>query len=714
MYRDLLRYCVLCCGLLSSELAAQNVITTIAGLDPIFNGDGKPAVTVPIGYINGVATDSAGNVYFTDPIEHLVLRVSTDGTLSVIAGNGIAAYSGDGGPATSAAIASADSPDQYIGPPFEDGLGGIVVDKQGNIYFGDGHYVRRVATDGTIKTVAGGGTNATGNAGPATQASLGIVNGLALDGAGNLYFAEGNRIRKLTSDGTLTTYAGAGSNGFSGDGGPAAAALLSQPLGLAFDAQGNLYVADGDVLNFASRIRKIAPNGISISTIAGGGTKIPTDGAAPLSLDLTYASGLAVDSSGALYVFASKAGYLMKFTGSSTTLVTSAIAQAFTDNVAARNATVIGQRVYDNSGIAFDAAGNLYVAASRDGRLCKIDTRGILTTIAGNGNYGFSGDGGPALGAVIQGPTHMAQTPDGTIYLLDTLNNRVRAISTSGIITTALSSENIPQLQELTAIVSDPNGDLYILIGRKLLELTPAGTLLTIVNQSGALGDSGDGGPAAQAMLLGTGGLSRDLAGNLYLSDPNAHRIRKVTLDGKIQTIGGTGKQGTSPDGAVAKSSPISGPTSILADNLGGLYFEESPVDTLGGAVLRYITPNGNLKTIAGNGSGGFSGDGGPAVQAGLTMQKRTGLLLDKSGNLYLADGFNSRVRVIAPNGIINTVIGNGVAASAGDGGLAKNASLYTPRGLLLDAQGNLLISDVSANRIRAVLVAPPPISVSP
>jgi hypothetical protein len=177
-------------ALFAEALMAQGVVTTIAGLDPSFDGDGKPAVSVPLGYVNGVATDSSGNLYFTDPLEHLVLQVSPDGTLSVIAGNGIAAYSGDGGPATSAAIAAADSPEQYAGVAFEDGLGGIAVDQQGNVYFGDSHRVRRVAPDGTISTVAGGGNQSPGNGGQATLASLGIVTGVTLDSAGNLYFCE--------------------------------------------------------------------------------------------------------------------------------------------------------------------------------------------------------------------------------------------------------------------------------------------------------------------------------------------------------------------------------------------------------------------------------------------------------------------------------------------------------------------------------------------
>ncbi len=699
----------------AGAMAAQNVITTIAGEDPSFTGNGQPGVNVPIGYVNGVATDGAGNVYFTDPLEHMVLRVALDGTLTVVAGNGIAAYSGDGGPATAAAIAATDNPDQYVGAPFEDSLGGIAVDKQGNIYFGDGHYVRRVGSDGNIATVAGGGAQSSGSGGPVAGV-LGIVNGLALDAAGNLYFCEANRIRKMTPNGTLTIFAGGAANGFSGDGGPASAALLSQPLGLAFDTQGNLYVADGDVVNFPSRIREIALNG-TISTIAGGGSKVPADGAAPLSLNLAYASGLAVDAANNLYVFAPKNGYLLKIAGGVTTLVTSTSVAAFTTNVPARNAYVVGQRVYDNSGIALDASGNLYVADSRDGRLCKIDTHGTLTTLAGNGAYGFGGDGGPALGAIIQGPAGMTQTPDGTLYFLDTLNARVRAISPGGIMSTAISSANFPDLaifELLNAITSDASGNVYVLLSHRVIELTPAGTIRIIVNQPGAQNTSGDEGPATQASIQSGGGLARDAAGNLYLSDPAANRIREVTLDGNIHTIAGTGVSGVSPDGAVAAVSPIAGPTSLLLDGLGGLYFVEEQTLLPGGVVLRYITPDGHLKTIAGNLMGGFSGDGGPAAQAALGMQNRTGLALDQAGNLYVADGFNHRVRVIAPNGIINTFAGNGRSTTAGDGGLAQNAGFSIPRGLLFDAQGDLFISDVAGNRIREVLATPPAITVAP
>jgi uncharacterized protein (TIGR03437 family) len=698
---------------LLGSVAAQNVITTIAGIDPSFTGDGKPATSVPLGYINGVAVDPSGNVYFNDPLEHLLLRVSTNGTLYVVAGNGIAAYSGDGGPATSAAIAAFDRPDQYVGPLYGISLGGLAIDKSGNVFFADGNYLRRVATDGTISTVAGGGNASPGDGGPATAASLGIISGVTFDSAGNLYFCEGNRIRKLTPGGILSTFAGTGANGFTGDGGQATAAKLSLPLALAFDSQGNLFVADGDSITQPGRIRRISTAGV-ITTFAGGGNKTPAAGVLPANLNLTNAGAIAFDPSGALYVYLPVEGLLLKIASGSTTLVTSPIGAGFLDNVPASTAYVSGSRIYDNSGLAFDSSGNLYIADNHNGRLRKIDTRGTITTVAGTGTYGYGGDQGPALTAFIQGPTHMTQTPDGTLYFLDTLNLAVRAISPAGIIRTVLSQVNYPDLEGLNGIASDPSGNIYALLGRRLLQLSPNGSIQVILNQPGVVADTGDNGLAVQAAIQSAGGLSRDAAGNLYLSDPNSNRIRKITPDGKIQTIAGTGRSAVSPDGAVAVSSPLAEPTTVLADSVGGVYFEESPQDQIGAAIIRYITPDGHLKTIAGTGTGGYTGDGGPASRATFRLQKRTGLLLNKSGTLYIADGFNNVVRSVAPDGIVNTVAGNGIDANAGDGGPALAASIYTPRGLLFNAKGDLLISDVSANRIRAILASAPALNVAP
>jgi uncharacterized protein (TIGR03437 family) len=705
--------------MLAGTTAAQNVITTIAGVDTVFNGDGQLALTVPLGYVNGVATDTAGNVYFTDPREHLVLSVDTSGVLHVIAGNGIAGYSGDGGPATAAAIAAADNPDQYIGLAAVS-LGGIAVDPQGNIYFADSKRVRMVNPSGIITTVAGGGGKTPANGVLATNASLGIVSGVVIDNAGNLYFSENSQVLKMAPGGMLTIYA-----------------TLRHPLGLALDAQGNLYAADTNpALVPDSLVYKITNNG-QVTTVAGGGTKVPATGLNPLSMELLSASGVAVDASGALYVFASQNGYLLKISGigtaqPTTTLITSTLQAAFASNIPAAGAFVVGSRTYDSNTIAFDSSGNLYIADSRDDYLGKIDTHGVFTAVAGNGNYGYGGDGGPAQGALIQGPTGITATPDGTIYFIDRLNFRVRSISPNGIISSVLSPSTCATLAKnevIDAVLADPtgSGNVYVLLQHSLLEVTPAGAVTQIlVTTSSLIGQCGDG-STAKVISIGNGGsLTSDAAHNVYLSNSAANTILKIT-NGNLQIVAGaaSGAVGISPAGAPEPGSPLSSPTGVLADGRGGMYFEEldstALVTQFANNTLRYVTPapGSQVVNIAGSGVPGPFSDGIPAVQANLGMPADTGMALDSSGNLYFADGFDFRVReVITPNGtsngIIATFAGNGLDQNAGDGGLATDASFITPQGLWFDAQGNLLITDRSANRIRKVLAKPPSISVLP
>jgi hypothetical protein len=349
--------------------APQFTISTVAGNGTAgFSGDGGPATSAEFHGPFGVAIDGSGNLYVVDFSNERIRRISTNGTITTYAGTGVQGFNGDGGPAASAEL-SRPSRD------WVDGSGNLLFTDPGN------SRVRKVTPGGTISTIAGNGTAAEGgNGGPATSASLYYPENVITDSNGNIYISDGggNTIRKI-SNGVITKIAGDGSAGYSGDGGMATAASLNNPLGLMLDGSGNLYIAD----NGNSRIRKVA-NGI-ITTIAGNGTKaFSGDGGPATSAELANITGL-----------------------------------------------------------QFDAAGNLYMT---DGsRIRVILTSGIIETVAGTGTAGYSGDGGLALDAELNSPLAIAMSPSGGIYIADSFNNRVRLL-TPAVQSSTTFNTVLPQL----------------------------------------------------------------------------------------------------------------------------------------------------------------------------------------------------------------------------------------------------------------------------
>ena len=309
-------------------------------------------------------------------------------------------------------------------------------------------------------------------------------------------------------------------------------------------------------------------------------------------------------------------------------------------------------------GIAVASDGSYYIADGNNYRVRRVGPDGIIQTIAGNGVSGYGGDGGPATDAQFSVLSDIALGPDGALYIADTLNQRIRRVSSDGIITTVAGGGQ------------------------------PADGL-------------GDGGPATQARLGNTHGVRVGPDGSLYIADPGRSRIRRVGPDGIITTVAGNGQAGYSGDGGPATQAQISGASGIALDSAGVLYIADT-----GNSRIRRVGPDGIITTVAGNGTYGYSGDGVPATQTQLAM--RSGIAAGSDGSLYITDTFNHRIRRIGPDGIITTVGGNGTNGLSSDGSPATQARLSDSYNLTFGADGMLYVADAGNNRIRVIKPALP------
>ncbi len=556
---------------------------------------------------------------------------------------------------------------------------------------------------GDIVTVAGGGL---GDGGAATKATLNGPFCAAVDSTGNLYLVdrENNRIRKVTAGGTITTVAGNGTQGYSGDNGTATAAMLNLPTDVALDNMGNLYIAD----EFNHRIRKMAIETGIITTVAGNGTEgYSGDNGAAVAASLSSPCSVAVDSAGNLFI-ADGANHRIRKVAAGTGIITTVAgngARGYTgDNVAATAAAL-----FFPTGVAVDRNGNIFIADHLNQRIRKVAAvTGIITTLAGAGYAGYSGDGGPAEAALIDNPNGLAVDDAGNLFIADTLNNRIRKVAAgTGIITTVaggvewqfnLGDNGLATAANLTypnGVTVDGAGNILIadtLAQRIRKVAADTGIITTVVGNglaSSAGSYSGDGGTATAATLNHSSGVAVNSAGNLYIVDSENNRIRKVAAGtGIITTVAGNGARGYAGDGGLATEASLF-PCGIAQDSAGNLFI----ADCLNNRIRKVDAGTGIITTVAGNGVAGYSGDGGAAIAA--TLFYPDGIAVDSAGNLFIADDYNHRIRkVAAGTGIITTVAGNGAQGYAGDNGAATEATLNYPNGVTLDSAGNLYIAD--------------------
>jgi len=587
-------------------------------------------------------------------------------------------YGGDGG---SASVAELNSPSK------------AVVDSAGNLYIADrgNNRIRKVAADtGKITTFAGTGfAGYSGDGAAATSAQLNRPVSVAVDHSGNLYISDSNnnRIREVDAKtGIITTYAGNGTAGYSGDGGAATDAALyisSSNTGIALDGAGNLYLSD----SVNGRIRVIASSTGIITTVAGGGylTGSAGDGGPATNAFLSTPAGIAVDSEGNIYFvegfFSSDVRKVSAASGVITTVAGGANNVDRGDGGPATSA-FLGYWVPD---VAVDGAGNLYIASPSDGGIRKVTSdTGIITTVAGgNVGYcgGFGGDGGPASGAKLCQPVGVSTDSAGNLYIADSASSRIRKITASAVPASAPTTMpefsitegtySSPQLVTITDAA--PGASIY---------LTLDGTTPTSSSQ-GYFGPIEVTGPVTiKAIAITPGYLQSDVASAAYT----------ITLPpaAVISTVAGTGVQGFSGVGGAAIDAEIGIPVALALDGAGNLYF----TDIQNSVVWMMNAKTGVITIVAGIGTCGYSGDGGSAVSAELNSPQ--GIAIDSAGNIYIADTYNYAIRkVTASTGIISTIAGTpGQPTNWGDGGAATSASLSNPKGMALDGMGNLYVAD--------------------
>jgi len=717
---------------------AQDVISTKIGGGP----NNMPAIDANLYTPYGVAVDSNGNFYVAVYNGERVYKVSTAGTLTVVAGSGALGYSGDG--------ITGGAPNASLYHPY-----GEAVDSTGNIYIADFNncVVRKVDTTGTITTIVG--TNVCGYSGDGTKGTAAQLDGpagVSLDGLGNLYIADYYNcvIRKLVlSTDVISTYAGNHSCGYSGDSGNATNAELANVAGVANDTAGNVYIADttnyvirmvikatakistiagnhtagyngdggvatsaemnqvfnlavngaGTTVTFADyynqRVRQFTVGG-SIATVAGNGTaSFSGDGGAATSAELDYPEGVAVSSTGTVYVSDSNDYHVRKFTvgGNISTVAGNGSATVETQLSPEAPTAAVLQYPY---GIWIDGSNDIFVAESHNYEVRElVHTNNQLIDFAGDGTYGFSGNGSAAASAELTYDYGVAKDLAGNVYIADTYNQVIRVVNSAGIISTFAGTEGragftgdggaatSAWLYYPEGVATDNKNNVYIAdYDNYVVRKVTAGTISTIAGIGGRNGYSGDGGPATAAMLYQPVAMAVDPAGNVFIADYQNCRIREVNaVTGIITTVAGNGSCGFTGDG-IATENSIYYPQGVAVDANDNLFIGD---DT---NRVRWISPSGVMTTIAGTGTAGYNGDGGPATSA--LLSEPTGVALDSTGDIVVSDYNNFRVRSISAFPALNTSAGSLAF------GLTSVGSTSTPQTITISALGALTISNIS------------------
>lgn len=679
---------------------------------------GVPAKEADAGWPMGVARRPDGDLVVIDYQWHRIWRIDRDGILHAFAGDGVAGDSGDGGPAAEARFRH----------PHD-----LYQDRHGNLYLSDlgNHTIRRIDYEtGIVSRVAGNGKiGRGGDGGPALDAELDCTCGVAVDRGGNVFLSSEwtNNIRRIDADtgivetvfghharhypserGESRPYGGPGLSlgGYHGDGGPARDAGFFHPEHLAFDSRGDLYVCD----NSNDRVRRIDMQSGIIDTVLGNGQRASNgDGGPAAEASTLMPDAICLDALDNLYV-GEKYGFRVRKVERETGIVRTV---AGTGEPGFGEDGLHGSVTRCNSveaGIFADPDGTVFWGDC-SGRLrrCDGDT-GIVTTVLGGTSVH---DGEAAAAGFLNGPGGLSVGPDGTLFVADVWNQRIRAIDPdTGVIRTiagtgarAYGGDGGPAVD---AHLGNPHDVSVDRSGRVVIADTRHGHVRrvdrdgVIRNVAGAAfkWDKGDGGPALSACLMHVLAVAHGPGDDVYIGDAGCGRIRRLDVrTGIITTVAGIGLQGYSGDGGPAIQARIGSPTAISVDESGHLYFADDRYHV----IRRVDGDTGIISTVAGTGDEGFSPDGSRASRAAISTPR--GLALDARGRVYFSDSGNNRVRRIAESGDLETVFGSGEYGDRDRPVAAKHAPLNEPHGLCFYGEDVLVVSDHGNNRLKAVRI---------
>jgi sugar lactone lactonase YvrE len=639
-----------------------------------------------------VAIDRRGNVLV--PSGNRLYRIdAATGTITAVAGIGTSGFSGDGGPARFAQLTA----------PYA-----AAIDPKGDILIADrgGQRVRRIwSATGSITTVAGNGARAySGDHGPATSASLWFPTGVAADAAGNVFIADSwnHVVRKVDArTQIITTIAGTGAMGSSADGIPAVSAALGDPRAVAVDAKGDILIADAD----NGRVRRVDASTGLITTVAGSGSVGYAGDGGPATSAKIDPRDVLLGANGDLYIADGSNHRVRKVDASSGAIST--LAGTGTVGYSGDGQAATAARFDTPTGVALGPSGEILIVDSGNRRLRRIDALGKIVTIAGDGSLGAPDDGALASAIDLQFPRGVAVSTADEIYIYS--EERVRRIDPTSGTSMTVAGTGIPRFDAVSGAALSTSldyvGQLALASGALFMADADSYMVRKLDLASGQLssaagahlyGFGGDGGPAMTAQFRKVRGVDVDTAGNLVIADSENNRVRYVDArTGRIRTIAGDGTAAFTGDGGPATSAGVYNPIRVRFDARGDVLI----ADAGNNRVRKVDMRTGLISTIAGNGQPRFAGDQKPALQMAFSP---VAIALDAAGDMFVSDIANNRVyRFDARTMIGTTYAGNGAADFSGDGGPATSAGVYQPTDMSFDRSGSLIVS--SSYRVRRI-----------